>query len=395
MLKHAATCKPTWRLLLYCVGTIILVSVIIHILVTNTPQREGFLGELLPIPSPSKNLTAMETEYKKYEPKFRTISADDPNYTYDVLKGTGSVCDYYIASSYNSACGGYPVNDYLGTGPLKVVIAQGARVLDFEIYYMNNDAVVGSSGSDSIHAVGSNNTLPVGGSMGVLSTIVRFAFSSRTSPNPTDPLFIHFRIKSEQKELYDKLALHVKKQLAPRLLNATYGYQGRANAPSGGKNLARESLLKLKNKIVIMCEDPNNGFVGTPFEEYVNLSNQTPYLQQLRNHAIQYTHDPKGLENFNKSGITLTMPDLSNGNSNVSGALHFSYGCQMVCMNYPNLDSNMKHYLDKFDKAGTAFILKPKAQRNIPVTVPVPPPQNPALSLAPKAIDLPMYKASI
>ena len=63
---------------------------------------------------------------------------------------------------------------------------------------------------------------------------------------------------------------------------------------------------------------------------------------------------------------------------------------QMVCMNYPNLDSNMKHYLDKFDKAGTAFILKPKAQRNIPVTIPVPPAQNPALSLAPKAIDLPM-----
>ena len=150
MLKHATTCKPTWRLLLYCVGSIILVSVIVHILVTNTPQREGFLGKLLPIPSPSKNLAAMQAEYKTYEPKFRTISADDPNYTYDVLKGTGSVCDYYIASSYNSACGGYPVNDYLGMGPLKVVIAQGARVLDFEIYYMNNDAVVGSSGTDSI-----------------------------------------------------------------------------------------------------------------------------------------------------------------------------------------------------------------------------------------------------
>ena len=89
------------------------------------------------------------------------------------------------------------------------------------------------------------------------------------------------------------------------------------------------------------------------------------------------------------------MPDISALNDNVNAGLHFSYGCQMVCMSYQKMDDNMKHYLDKFNQAGTAFILKPERLRYIPVTIPAPPPQNPQLSYAPKSIALPMYTTSI
>ena len=39
--------------------------------------------------------------------------------------------------------------------------------------------------------------------------------------------------------------------------------------------------------------------------------------------------------------------------------LHFSYGVQMVCMNYANNDSNMEFYRTKFNDARSAFVLKP------------------------------------
>ena len=48
----------------------------------------------------------------------------------------------------------------------------------------------------------------------------------------------------------------------------------------------------------------------------------------------------------------------------------------MVCMSYQKMDDNMKHYLAKFNEAGTAFILKPEHLRYIPVTIPIPPAQT-------------------
>ena len=55
----------------------------------------------------------------------------------------------------------------------------------------------------------------------------------------------------------------------------------------------------------------------------------------------------------------------------------------------------MIYYLKQFNNAKSAFILKPKELRYIPVMIKKPPPQNPQLSFAPKKIDLPMYKTTI
>ena len=41
--------------------------------------------------------------------------------------------DYYVASSFNSCCGGNVEKDFVDMVPLRQVIKQGARLLDFEI----------------------------------------------------------------------------------------------------------------------------------------------------------------------------------------------------------------------------------------------------------------------
>ena len=50
--------------------------------------------------------------------------------------------DYYVASSYNSCCGGNVEKDFVDMIPLRTVIKQGARLLDFEIYSVNGEPVV-------------------------------------------------------------------------------------------------------------------------------------------------------------------------------------------------------------------------------------------------------------
>ena len=77
---------------------------------------------------------------------------------------------------------------------------------------------------------------------------------------------------------------------------------------------------------------------------------------------------PHGLKEYNKKNMTLSMPDLSALNNNLPCQLHFSYGCQMVCMNYANDDSNMAFYSNMFNEARTAFVLKPDNLRYTVVT---------------------------
>ena len=84
-------------------------------------------------------------------------------------------------------------DSYVDLVPLKEVIHQGARVLDFALYLVNGDVVVGAGPTDSDNIKGTYNQVPVTGPDGILSTINSYAFQA-PCPNPNDPLFIHFRI---------------------------------------------------------------------------------------------------------------------------------------------------------------------------------------------------------
>ncbi len=330
----------------------------------------------------------IETEWAKYQPQISGINTIDAQFQHNLR-------DYYIASSYNSCCGGDFQDDYVSIVPLRQAIYQGARVLDFGIYLVGGNAVVAASPVASVNVKGTYNSIPVEGRDGVFAAINKYAFNGKSSPNPDDPLIIHLRIKSDHPEIYTQLTKAVRSAFAGKLLDAEYGYEGRPNNPAGSKNLAIEPLLKLRNRVIIICDQAQNNFRDTPFEELVNLSAGSPYFQEQRNYDIQYTHDPQGVIEYNKKNMTLTMPDLSSLNNNVPAQLHMSYGCQMVSMNYQNLDSRMKHYFETFNNAGSSFVLKPAKLRYIPVVVKDPPPQNPQLSYAPRSINLPMYKTSI
>ena len=85
------------------------------------------------------------------------------------------------------------------------------------------------------------------------------------------------------------------------------------------------------------------------------------------------------------------MPDWSEINTNVPIIAHQALGCQMVCMNYQNLDKNMKYYLEFFNDGGCAFIKKPPNlmyETIEQLRVPTPPPKE--QSFKGKKYNLPM-----
>jgi hypothetical protein len=194
---------------------------------------------------------------------------------------------------------------------------------------------------------------------------------------------------------YRKLTNAVKTHLGSRLLPPEYGHEGRPDTHGNSKNLAREPILNLRNKVIIICDQETNNFRDTSFEELVNMSSGSPFLSEYRNYDVQYTHDPDGLKEYNKKNMTLSMPDLSALNNNVPAQLHFAYGCQMVCMNYANYDSNMAFYRNMFNTAKSAFVLKPDNLRYKIVTTTEPTKQTTKVQYKAKKINLPMYQSTI
>jgi hypothetical protein len=65
-------------------------------------------------------------------------------------------------------------------------------------------------------------------------------------------------------------------------------------------------------------------------------------------------------------------------------------------MRYSKIDdTNLKENNLFFDDNGYAFVLKPERLRHIPITVSLPPPQNPDLAYAPRIVQSDFYKFNI
>ena len=323
-------------------------------------------------------LQSMRTNLKTVPLTMSGINASDAQFEYKLR-------DYYVASSYNSCCMGEFLNDYVSLDALKQVIARGARLLDFEIYSVNGRAVVAASGKDSVHIKGTYNSIPIGQVFGVVAAN---ALSSG-APNPNDPLYLHLRVKSNRAEIYTEIA----KSLSSNFDNLLAQTNPEFAFESHGENITKKPLLTFQKKVILIVDNINQGYRDTPLEELINITSNSPFLRGLRNYDVQYTTDMTELTDFNKKNMSIVLPDLSVLNKNQNASLQQKYGCQLTCMSYQNLDTDLEYYLNFF--ANSAFVLKPASLRFIPVTFTTPPPQDPQLSYAPRKIDMPQFSGNI
>ena len=314
-----------------------------------------------------------------YPTKIGNINVADSQFKHDLR-------DYYVKSSYNSCCAGNFKNDFVDLCPLKSVIKQGCRLLDFEIYSVNKKAVVASSAANSFNYKESYNSVDFDK---VMDTVSRYAFAGSTAPNASDPLFLHFRIMSKHPYVCDQMAKSIKRNLGDRLMGSEYGneYQG--------ENLGAVPLKKFMGKCVIICDKQNDLFEKTSLDKLVNIASGSQMMRELTNFQVVYTHNYSELINYNKKHMTISTPDLKADADNVPVNVHQKYGVQFTCMNFQTNDSNLQYYEKFFNDRGYAFILKPKNLRFIPLTIKKPKKQNPELSFGPRKIEKPYFKVNM
>lgn len=325
------------------------------------------------------NCDALSKIYTGF-PKLSSFNQNDAAYGY-LLR------DYYIKTAYNCCCGGQFKNDYVNVCALKTCIAQGARVLDFEIYSLNDKPVIATSVvTNNFHTKSMYNQVDFKEALDIVNN---YAFSNGSCPNPNDPLLLHFRIQSNNDKIYKEMADMIYNTIGSRILDKVYSYQ------YSGYNLGAVPLKEFMGKIIISVDRSNPLFETTPLNEYVNMSSNSMFFRASRSYDIKFAPDSNELIEYNKKYMTISMPDVSVYDTNVDASLHMKYGVQCVGMCFQNFDSNMEYYDMFFDKTGHAFVLKPETLRYVPVTIPSPTKQSPENSYTTRTTATDYYSISV
>lgn len=274
-----------------------------------------------------------------------------------------SLRDYYIKTSYNSCSSGEFQNDWVSLCALKNVIKQGCRVLDFEVYQVDGRAVVATSNSTKVTEKGTYNSLSIDSVMKTIAdNAVSNSMDSNMCPNPNDPLFLHFRIKSMHTEVYDEIAEAIKNHLGYKLLPNDKSYE------NNGRNLGAEKLNTMLGKVIILVDKVESNHIrNTKMDELTNMMGNSAFLHSLSYNDIVYSPDMDELIDYNKKNMTFGYPNLSNSCINtVKPQAIMATGTQMMAMCFQNKDVMLETYNRFFNSF--AFVLKPEELRYIPVT---------------------------
>jgi hypothetical protein len=219
-----------------------------------------------------------------------------------------------------------------------------------------------------------------------MQTINLYAFSDN-APNKADPIFIHLRVQSNDKTIYDKLG-NIFEKYNSIMVSTSSSYN------DYNENFGLTPLKELRNKIVLLVDGSNNTYKESEkFMEYVNMITNSSFCWLLNYNGVKNNPDIDDLTDNNKYNMTLVIPNIGDEPDNPSAALAREYGCQMVAMCYQSFDTYLEENNNFFEKAGYAFVKKPAnlLLQEKEVTINKPAPQNPEYSYATRTVNTNLY----
>jgi hypothetical protein len=326
-------------------------------------------------PSKTQALLKASPRFKAYEQVTKLAPLGCPT------PADFKLSDYYVASSSYSLFPGSDVYDYISDQILPMLIKAGARLVELDIYANENNKPVVGLKNQKLGTDYAYNTVSL---EACCVSIANNAFNSVSSPVSSDPFVLSLVFHTDNATVVNAASEIIKTTCRAHLLDESYGYQR--------KNLAIEPVCNLQNKIIIVSG--GGEIKGTHMEELVNLSWSTSNLRRMTYMQASQPHDPDELINFNRTHITMVVPDIGDDLTNFNPQIVLSYGCQWVMMNYGSLDSMMELYIGEFQE--NSFVLKPAPLRPLkPKKYKQPTLPDPSLSFQPMQKISPIYNITI
>jgi hypothetical protein len=278
---------------------------------------------------------------------------------YPVEKTNLPLREYCIKSSYNTAQTG----NYVNIDMISFVLSRGVRFLDFEILSIDNIPYVAYTTDSEYKNIDSSNKIKF---IDVIKIIANDAFMS-PSPNPGDPLFINLRIKTKNKEFFQKIAMIIDSNLKPRLYN--------------GKVSGDTKISELMGKIIFVIDKTTSpeymkypecsSDINVPCYNLDNYMNMESGGDNLRIYSYgRITSQSITPPLIHDDGITtdtvnykMVIPDAGTGmkifgilrNPNFD-TLVGDYGVQIACYRFYENDTNLMNYEQAFSKHKSAFV---------------------------------------
>ena len=257
----------------------------------------------------------------------------------------------YIKTAYNCCCTGEFKNDYVNSCALLNCAKQGARALDFTVYSLKGEPVIAAS------TISSNRYKEMYNSMSFSKTMTQvkqmFLYDTVNCTNPTDPLFLIFRIHSANKDIYNKMG---------DALSSIFG-DGSGNAskiyvPNTDNPLDNEKISNLKSKVIILVDITGlSGFENSKLNPITALQLGT-MTNQIYRESDAYDLLESGIRK-NDVYVNVLYPDYQSKNVNYDfNTVGLKQNFQFIGVNFQMNDI----YLDGYNKFFTSsIVLQPKS----------------------------------
>lgn len=260
----------------------------------------------------------------------------NPALRYEGAKEVILVKNFFIKTAYNCCCVDGYKNNWVDGCALRKCIYQGARCLDFEIYSYNDEPIIAASTANNNSIKETYNYMKF---QNVLNIITN-ENNSNNIANHSDPLFLHFRIMSDNINIYKKMAILIKSVL----FNNNDQNRNRCNIKE--EKLVKSNINELQNKYIIMVNAKNYVNVQqTDLIDYVNLQSGGPNLGLLRYQTLLAAGDNNALlKAQTRKSLFIVLPDLNNNIENYDWTKAYNNGCQFIAMKFQNVDNQLIHY---------------------------------------------------
>lgn len=354
---------PFYQIFLFVVAFIVLAYVFydfVKKLKWRTTLQEGMVAE-----EPFYKEVTTEIGYKELDSKELPSGIRDmPESSQDM-----ELMQYCIKGSANSAYSGQYISDEM----VKYVLSRGCRFLDFEVYYLPLDdqteeyaPYVGySSDPASVNSTTKNNYL----FRKILKSTLANAFTRQSgdkyeSPNPKDPLFLHIRLKTDNKmrnRLYD---------LIHKDINTVFnsGYEDYYLVKKDSKTQAmtpirvngNTPMKTLAQKVVFIFDYEPEDYIGT----YHNMTSDSAEFVRLtydEMNTFRYKAMPPKKVDSKRTDVDkfrFAVPDSNRSgqeNANIHMAIQ-NYGVQVTLMQYYITDMGLIRAESLFQQYSAAVL---------------------------------------
>lgn len=271
--------------------------------------------------------------------------------------------EFYIKASYNTALTGR----YINKDMVKYVLSRGCRFLDFEIYLVNDKVYVGASSDINSKTLDTENSILVDT---IFNTIMTNAFTTQTSPNNGDPLFINLRIKTTDPTTYSHLAKSIDYNLKEKLYGKPVTKETKLSAIMGSIIIIVDKTINPDYVIAARCPEKKKHCIDLNTKVNLESGSEDLFLQRYSDLTGQYgipIYTMNDNMRTNVQNMYLVLPDYGTKSMENPDYIPLikKHGSQITPYRFYNNDNGLKKYEDFFDDNKAAFVSMAQGLRYI------------------------------